>query len=231
MRVLVVNAGSASLKITLLDGDDTIHAERKIESWAETDSASIAEELDHLGTVDAVGHRVVHGGGQLTGPTRVDGTVEQRIEALAPMATLHQPRALAAIRAVNEALPTTPAVACFDTTSHATLPAAATTYALPEEWRQRWELRRFGFHGLSHAYATRRAAELLGRNPVRLRVVTCHLGAGVSLCASAGGQSVDTTMGMTPLEGPVMQTRSGTVDPGLLLWLLEEGGPRHRGAR
>jgi acetate kinase len=114
-----------------------------------------------------------------------------------------------------------PAVACFDTAFHASLPAAASTYALPPEWRKRWDLRRFGFHGLSHAYATRRAAELLGRPVDGLRLVTCHLGAGASLAAVRDGRSVDTTMGFTPLEGLVMATRSGSVDPGLVLWLEE----------
>ena len=115
-----------------------------------------------------------------------------------------------------------PAVACFDTAFHADLPAAARTYALPREWRERHGLRRFGFHGLSHAYASRRAAELLGRQDLRL--VVAHLGSGASLAAVRGGRSVDTTMGFTPLEGLVMATRSGTVDPGLLLWLVEHGG-------
>ncbi|HYL41283.1 MAG TPA: hypothetical protein VET90_08245, partial [Candidatus Binatus sp.] len=125
---------------------------------------------------------------------------------------------------VTAALPEVPAVACFDTAFHASIPAAAATYALPQEWRRRWDLRRFGFHGLSHAYASRRAAELLGRDPIGLRVVTCHLGAGASLAAVRDGRSVDTTMGFTPLEGLVMATRSGSVDPGLVLWLEEHAG-------
>jgi len=125
---------------------------------------------------------------------------------------------------VSAVLPDVPSVACFDTAFHATLPAAASTYALPPEWRKRWDLRRYGFHGLSHAYASRRAAEILGRAPEGLRVVTCHLGAGASLAAVADGRSVDTTMGFTPLEGLVMATRSGSVDPGLVLWLAEHAG-------
>ncbi len=120
--------------------------------------------------------------------------------------------------------PDVPAVACLDTAFHSHMPAAATTYALPREWRDRHSLRRFGFHGLSHAYASRRAAALLGRPPERRRVVCCHLGAGASIAAVDGGRSVDTTMGFTPVEGLVMATRSGTVDPGLLLWLLQHGG-------
>jgi acetate kinase len=117
-----------------------------------------------------------------------------------------------------------PAVACFDTAFHARMPAAAATYALPAEWRARWPLRRFGFHGLSHAYASRRAGELVGRDARQLRLVSCHLGAGASLAAVAGGVSVDTTMGFTPLDGLVMATRSGAVDPGLVLWLQEHVG-------
>ncbi len=122
-------------------------------------------------------------------------------------------------------LPDTPAVACFDTAFHATIPEAAATFALPAEWRTRWTLRRYGFHGLSHSYVSRRAAELVGHPtpdaPAGLRVVTCHLGAGASLAAVHGGRSVDTTMGFTPLDGLVMATRSGSVDPGLVLWLEE----------
>jgi acetate kinase len=125
---------------------------------------------------------------------------------------------------VAKLLPGVPAVACFDTAFHATMPAAAATYALPAAWRERFGLRRYGFHGLSHAYASRRAAQLLGRAPEQLRVVSCHLGAGASLAAVHRGRSVDTTMGFTPLEGLVMATRAGNTDPGLLLWLLRDRG-------
>src|SRR5207244_1219063 len=121
-------------------------------------------------------------------------------------------------------LPHVPAVACFDTAFHARLPAPAATYAIPREWRSRWALRRYGFHGISHAYAARRTAEVVGRAVEELRIVTCHLGAGASLAAVAGGRSVDTTMGFTPLEGLVMATRSGSVDPGLVLWLQTHAG-------
>jgi acetate kinase len=168
-----------------------------------------------------VGHRVVHGGTRFTEPTLLDGKVVEELRALADLAPLHQPKSLAGIDAVNEVIPGIRAVACFDTAFHATLPEAASTYAIPAEWRKRWGVRRYGFHGLSHAYASRRAAELVGRSPDGLRVVVCHLGAGASLCAVASGRSVDTTMGFTPLEGLVMATRSGSVDPGLVLWLQE----------
>jgi acetate kinase len=121
-------------------------------------------------------------------------------------------------------LPDVPAVACFDTAFHATMPAAATTYAIPPEWRKRWDLRKYGFHGLSHAYASRRAAGIVGRPLDELRIVTCHLGAGASLAAVRDGRSIDTTMGFTPLDGLVMATRSGSIDPGLVLWLADHAG-------
>jgi acetate kinase len=174
--------------------------------------------------VDAVGHRIVHGGTDFTGPTLIDSSVRRRLEELADLAPLHQAKSLAVLDAVSELLPDVPAVACFDTAFHADLPAAAATYALPAEWRERWPLRRYGFHGLSHAYCARRVAELVGRPIGELRIVTCHLGSGASLAAVLAGASVDTTMGFTPLEGLVMATRSGDVDPGLVLWLEEHAG-------
>jgi acetate kinase len=137
---------------------------------------------------------------------------------------LHQPKSLRALELVSRVLLDLPQVGCFDTAFHAHLPAAASTYALPPEWRNRWDLRRFGFHGLSHAYASRRAAELMQQRLEGLRMVICHLGAGASLAAVEHGVSVDTTMGFTPLEGLVMATRSGSLDPGLILWLEEHVG-------
>jgi acetate kinase len=152
----------------------------------------------------------------------------RRLEALSDLAPLHLPRSLAALRMVAAELPRVPQIACFDTAFHADLPAAAATYALPAEWRRRWPLRKFGFHGLSHAYVSRRAVEIVREAapeaPVPRRVVTCHLGAGGSLAAVLDGRSVDTTMGFTPLDGLVMATRSGSVDPGLVLWLEEHVG-------
>jgi acetate kinase len=222
LAVLTVNAGSSTLKLRLVGSDDDVLAEQVLDPW---DGTPPVGELDgRLTAADAVGHRVVHGGTELLSATLLDDSVVARIEALTPLAPLHQPRSLAAIRAVATAVPNRPAVACFDTAFHATLAPAAATYALPAEWRERWPLRRFGFHGLSHQYACRRAAELVGRPLTGLRTVTCHLGAGASLCASEGGRSVDTTMGFTPLEGLVMATRAGSIDPGLVLWLLTEGG-------
>jgi acetate kinase len=225
MRVLVVNAGSSSLKLRLLGADDELL--ESVELPAPDDPASadaIRGAVGEMERVDAIGHRIVHGGTEFRAAVRVDVDVLRRLEALTDLAPLHQPKSLAALRAVSDCLPDTAAVACFDTAFHATIPDAAATYALPREWRDRWPIRRFGFHGLSHAYAARRTAELLERPAGQLRVVTCHLGAGASLAAVEGGRSVDTTMGFTPLEGLVMATRSGSVDPGLVLWLEQHGG-------
>jgi len=188
----------------------------------EAEGAALKDAISSFGEVSAVGHRIVHGGDLFSGPVLIDPDVRQRLGALTDLAPLHQPKSLAALDAVQAALPDVPAVACFDTAFHTTIPAAAATFALPAEWRERWRLRRYGFHGLSHAYVSRRAAELLGAaDPAALRVVSCHLGAGASLAAVHGGRSVDTTMGFTPLDGLVMATRSGSVDPGLLMWLEE----------
>ena len=225
MDVLVVNAGSSSLKLSLLGPDDEIRAATEVAHW---ETATLPPELTNflngLSPVDAIGHRIVHGGPTLHAAAVIDASVRQAIEDATDLAPLHQPRALAGIDAVAKLLPGVPAVACFDTAFHATMPAAAATYALPAAWRERFGLRRYGFHGLSHAYASRRAAQLLGRAAERLRVVSCHLGAGASLAAVDQGRSVDTTMGFTPLEGLVMATRAGNTDPGLLLWLLRDRG-------
>jgi acetate kinase len=225
VRVLVVNAGSSSLKLRVLADDDSVLASHDRSSPIIPKALEeIRATLAGLGPVDAVGHRVVHGGEEFSGPVVVTPEVERRLRALADLAPLHQSASLLALRATSETFPETPAVACFDTAFHSTIPLSAATYALPAEWRARWSMRRFGFHGLSHAYAARRAATVVGRNLGQLRMVTCHLGAGASLCAVAGGRSVDTTMGFSPLEGLVMATRSGSVDPGLILWLENHGG-------
>lgn len=219
MRILVVNAGSSTLKLRVLDGVE-VEDERTIDPW---DGAAATVDLAGLGPVDAVAHRVVHGGRHLTAATVVDDGVVARIDALTPLAPLHQPRAVAALGAARRAMPDIPHVACFDTAFHATLPAVARTYALPRRWREWWGLERFGFHGLSHAWAARQGPAQAGLDPGG-RIVSCHLGAGASLCAVAGGRSVDTTMGFTPLDGIVMATRAGAVDPGLVLWLLTDAG-------
>jgi acetate kinase len=223
LRVLVVNAGSSTLKLSLLDeADAAIDAQELAAPGGEADQGALRAALESpLGEADAVGHRIVHGGERYRQAVRVDERVERELRELAELAPLHQPKSLAALDAVGAALPGLPAVACFDTAFHATLPPAAYTYALPSEWRERWGLRRYGFHGLSHAWTAGRTPEVLGCDRSGLRVVSAHLGAGASLCAICDGRSLETTMGFTPLEGLVMATRSGSVDPGMLLWLIE----------
>jgi acetate kinase len=224
MGIVVANAGSSTLKLSVIGGDDETESELSVDRWdGNVEAADLAGFLDRAGDVEAVGHRVVHGG-RSPGPLIVTSDVEDLIGAMSSLAPLHQPRALAAIKALREALPTVPNVACFDTAFHVTVPAPARTYALPQAWRQRWDLDRYGFHGLSHAWVARRAPKVTDRDGSTLRVVSCHLGAGASVCAIRGGRSVDTSMGFTPLEGLVMETRSGSVDPGLVLWLIVHGG-------
>jgi len=223
--VLVVNAGSSSLKLRVLSPADEVIASADLSPWdGSPDDPGLRDFLGGLTGIGAAGHRVVHGGHRFTAATPIDDDVVAGIGALTDLAPLHQPRALAGIEAVGVALPGVPAIACFDTAFHAGLPAAAASYALPAAWTRRFGLRRFGFHGLSHAYATGRAAQLTGDSALRHRVVTCHLGAGSSLAAVLDGRCVDTTMGFTPLEGLVMATRSGNVDPGLIVWLMRHGG-------
>jgi acetate kinase len=222
MLILIVNAGSSSLKLRVLDENDQIVDSADVETIGGVlDEATVRDTIARWKAIDAVGHRIVHGGTRYSEPVRINPFVRTELEKLCDLAPLHQPKSLAALDAVTSLLPSVPAVACFDTAFHATLPAAAATYALPAEWRERWGLRRYGFHGLSHSYASKRATALIGGDPVTLRTVTCHLGAGASLAAVNGGRSVDTTMGFTPLEGLVMATRSGSLDPGLMLWLEE----------
>ncbi|MEV6415044.1 acetate/propionate family kinase [Kribbella sp. NPDC051718] len=208
MSLLIVNAGSSSLELRVLSDEDELLDEKDVSEWDGS-----PDPLDAMAG-DAVVHRVVHGGERFDGAALVDDEVEAAIEELVPLAPLHQPRALELIRHTRSG--DRPVVACFDTSYHRTIPASAATYALPGSWRERFGLRKYGFHGLSHAYVARQV-------PVP-RLVSAHLGAGASLCAIADGRSVDTTMGFTPLDGLVMATRSGSVDPGLLLWLQTSGG-------
>jgi acetate kinase len=225
VRILIVNAGSSSLKLSVLDDADDLLASETVDApGGRIDDSALRAAISANSPIDAVGHRIVHGGTEFTQPVLIDARVLRRLEALTDLAPLHQPKSLRGLEVVTRLLPGVPAVACFDTAFHAHLPPAAATYALPAQWRHRWDLRRFGFHGLSHAYASRRATELTGRKLEDLRIVTCHLGAGASLAAVKGGISVDTSMGFTPLEGLVMATRSGSVDPGLLLWLEDHVG-------
>lgn len=196
VRVLAVNAGSTSLKLHLVDGDD-------------------ATAVDGYVDADAVGHRVVHGGERFRAPVVIDDEVEREIEALSSIAPLHNTPALAAIRDARDVLGGVPHVAVFDTTFHATMPSRASTYAVPARWRD-WGVRRYGFHGLSVEWVAEQV-------PVS-RLVVCHLGGGCSVTAVLEGRSVDTTMGFSPLEGVPMATRSGSVDAGALLYLLRERG-------
>jgi acetate kinase len=225
VRVLVVNAGSSSLKVSVVEGDDSTVFERdfKADAGHFRDSELQAAVRD-MENVEAVGHRVVHGGPKYPASVRIDPQVVDYLASIRDMAPLHMPASLAAIAAVRSLLPRVPTVACFDTAFHSKMPAEASTYAIPIDWRSRYGIRRYGFHGFSHAYASRRAAEILGRPEAFLRTITCHLGSGASLAAVFGGRSVDTTMGFTPMEGLVMGTRSGSIDPGLILWLQRHAG-------
>ncbi len=226
MNVLVVNAGSSSLKLDLLDERDERIATQHIDGSPASPEArdALADFLQGARDIEAVGHRLVHGGPDITRPTVIDDALRRRLDAVAQLAPMHVPAALNAIDLARARLPGVPHVACVDTAFHADMPEPARTYALPEDWRRRFGLRRYGFHGLSYAWALRRTAELLGREPDQLHVVLAHLGGGASVCAVRDGRSVWTSMGFTPLEGLVMVKRSGSVDPGMLLWLQTTHG-------
>ena len=209
LPVLVVNAGSTSLKLHLVQEDESVEVVEDLE-------AVRPEEIR------AVGHRVVHGG-HFVEPTVIDAEVRASIEDLAQIAPLHNAPALAAIDDARRLLPAHPHVAVFDTAFHAGMPAEAMTYAIPRTWREDWGIRRYGFHGLSVQWSAERAGELLGTEGTR-RLVVCHLGGGCSITAVLDGRSVDTSMGFTPLEGVPMATRSGSVDPGALLYVQRAHG-------
>ncbi|MFG1946766.1 acetate/propionate family kinase [Nonomuraea sp. NPDC048826] len=222
--VLTVNAGSSSLRLDLVDGGavvDSARSERAVDPGSAR--AELSEFLGrHLDRdVGAVAHRLVHGGALVTGPAVADDELVAALRGITGLAPLHLPPALALVDAARELLPAVPHVLCPDTAFHAGLPATAAAYALPRAWREKYGLRRYGFHGLSYAWAVDRAAELLGRPVTELGLVLTHLGGGASVCAVSGGRSLDTSMGFTPLDGVPMSKRSGSVDPGLLLWLLD----------
>lgn len=221
LTILAVNIGSSSVELSVVGPGDDVIATEKTSSQEGLDQC-LDRVLEGDVTVDGVVHRVVHGGPTLRKPTVVDDDVRSRLGDAVSLAPLHMPPALAALDHLRERLPDVEHVACFDTAFHAQLPAAAQTYAVPAQWRRRWGVRRYGFHGVSYAYALRRTGELLGRDPDGLHVVLTHLGGGASVCAVRDGRSVDTSMGFTPLDGIVMSTRSGAVDPGLVLWLQTE---------
>ncbi|WP_020500096.1 acetate/propionate family kinase [Sciscionella marina] len=221
--VMTVNCGSSSLKLRLVDESDTVLDSEDIAVHkGQIDRERLSRFTERLGRVDAVAHRIVHGGDRFTGSVLVDRDVRSELMELIPLAPAHQPMALAAIDIVADQLPGLPVVACFDTAFHSRMPDAARDYALPRQWRDRFGIRKYGFHGLSHEYASTRAVGLLADKDIR--IVVCHLGAGASLAAVRHGHSLDTTMGFTPLEGLVMSTRSGRVDPSILLWLQQHAG-------
>lgn len=253
MSILVINSGSTSLKASILDpltGRRLAHlvAERigtseatfrlnqgQLELWPGSHADMMAHTLPQLlesvsarahsgHAITSVGHRVVHGGDVFRKPTLVDESVIQKLREMESLAPLHNPSNLAGIQVARELLPNLPHVAVFDTAFHGTLPRRARTYALPQDLAERHSLRRFGFHGTSHQYVAERAADFLKSELHQLRLITCHLGGGCSVCAVEYGRSVETSMGMTPLEGLVMGSRSGDLDPAVLMHLAREAG-------
>jgi acetate kinase len=228
MRTLVVNAGSTNVKLSVLDGE--------VERFATTvehqaPAAAVASGLDQVRAagllpVEAVGHRVVHGGPDFTAGVRITDGVVAKLTALNDLAPLHNPPALEALAEARRQLPDVPHVAAFDTAFHQTIPGFARTYPVPRKWTDEWGIRKYGFHGLSHEYCARRAVEsIIGpANDTILRVVVAHLGGGCSLSAVAAGSCFDTTMGFTPLDGLMMATRSGSIDPGAILYVMRKHG-------
>ncbi len=246
MSILTINAGSSSLKFGLFDSEakralatglidwrvDPRQAELIVQPNEGQTVRSRVSVSDHRAavlhavrlldeqadsTIAVVGHRVVHGGTRFHEPVRIDAEVKREIAQLVELAPLHNPPALEGIEAAESALPNVPHVAAFDTSFFTALDPRAFVYPLPYAWYHDWGIRRFGFHGLSHAYCSGRAAELLARDPSDLRLIVCHLGNGCSISAVRGGRAVQTSMGYTPMEGLMMGTRSGSVDPGVLL--------------
>ena len=247
--VLVVNAGSSSLKYEVVDavtgrtaasgmvdriggagrlrhttGDDTHERDVTCRDHGEALGAAREALREHGPDLSgaglyAVGHRVVHGGPRFSAPVVVDDDVVEAIRSLVPLAPLHNPANLEGILSARESFPGVPQVAVFDTAFHQTLPREAHTYAVPAEWREQHRVRRYGFHGTSHRYVSQRTAELLDRAPEDCAVIVLHLGNGASACAVKAGRSIDTSMGLSPLEGLVMGTRSGDVDPALGAYL------------
>jgi len=256
MKVLVINAGSSSVKYHLYQmpqariiatglvekiGEEdselshfyrgrTYTVPAKVEDVGEamelvlqtliSDKVGVLQEISEIG---AVGHRVVHGGEEFTGSVIINENVIASIEKFADLAPLHNPPNLAGIRAAQRHLPHATQVACFDTAFHATIPKVAYMYALPYELYEKYGIRRYGFHGISHRYVARRAAKLMGRHKYDINAITCHLGNGCSITAVKNGHSVDTSMGLTPLEGVPMGTRSGDLDPAIIFFLEEKG--------
>ena len=234
MKIAVINAGSSSLKCKIFEMPaGTVVVEKEIQKIGESGSAvhSHTEALEALGIdfsdVDAVGHRVVHGGEKLQQSTIIDANVLQSIEDLVPLAPLHNPANLEGIKALERKLPNIVQIAVFDTAFHSSMPKEAYVYALPYALYEKEGIRRYGFHGTSHSYLTKEAAKILDKSVDRLNIITLHLGNGASACAVKNGKSIDTSMGFTPLEGLVMGTRSGDIDPAIVTYLQRELGYSH----
>lgn len=227
-RIAVVNTGSATLKLAVFEaGSDGIRERsmRKTE-WQSPDErpAAIGRALKEIeGSPDLIGHRVVHGGPRFTEPVRIDAEVERALEELVELAPLHNAPALEAIRVARKVFAETPSVAVFDTAFHAKRPKESMRYALPCEWQERFDFRRYGFHGIAHASLAHSYAEAASLRPEDVSAVTLQLGAGCSACAIRKGRSIETSMGYTPLEGLVMSTRSGDIDPAIVLELVRAG--------
>jgi len=217
-EALKVSTSSGQTREEKLPTEDKMSA---METLLSTLWSGATQVVEGPSEIKVVGHRVVHGGRDYQRPIRLNEDVKKAIEALSPLAPSHNPAALAGIEEVEKLFGQVPQIAVFDTAFHATIPDAAAIYPIPFMWAEQG-VRRFGFHGISHADCAKRAAAVLKKDLASLRLVTCHLGNGASLCAILNGQSVDTTMGFTPLEGLMMGTRSGSIDPGLLLYLLRE---------
>ncbi len=228
MKVLVLNAGSSSIKYQLIDTDCGERLVGGIVEEVDDHRAALTDVVAALSgeAIDAVGHRVVHGGERFSEPTLIDESMLADVRSLTPLAPLHNPANLAGIEAARTVWPSIDQVAVFDTAFHGTLPAHAYRYGVPDEWYTDHGVRRYGFHGTSHAHVAREAARLLGRPLDELDLITAHLGNGASTAAVAGGRSVDTSMGLSPLEGLVMGTRSGDVDPTVIAHVADATGRR-----
>lgn len=229
MKILVLNAGSSSLKFNLIECTAETIANNTEKTIAAGEAERVSNMTDALGSVfdkignarvDAVGHRIVHGGDRFHESVVIDAGVEKEIDALSALAPLHNPHNLEGYRAAKKRLPSIPHVAVFDTAFHHTLPPRAYVYGLPYEYMTGKKIRRYGFHGISHQYVSWKYAQIQARELSDLRLITCHLGNGCSMCAIENGRSIDTSMGFTPLEGLLMGTRSGDIDAGAVLHLL-----------
>jgi acetate kinase len=226
MRVLVINAGSSSVKYQVIEvGSETSVHSGVVESVDyEQALFEVLERIGDPSTIDVVGHRVVHGGERFVEPTLINQEVETHIQELSLLAPLHNPANLAGIRAARSALPGVPQVAVFDTAFHQSIPVEASTVAIPEALAREYGIRKYGFHGTSHRYVSRVASELLGGDPAAHRIISVHLGNGSSIAAIKGGKSLDTSMGFTPLQGLVMGTRAGDIDPSIVGHLTRHAG-------